>query len=462
MSQQILDYKCPNCHGSLNFDVSIQKMKCEMCDSELDMAAFKEYESVCSMTDGMSDLGDYKGTVWEHTGEGQVCNSCAGQLITDGNTIATECPFCGNTAIIRQAVSNALRPDFVIPFKYTKDEAMNKLTQLYKGKALLPKCFKTKSHLDGVTGLYVPFWLYDCETHSNSAYDATRVSTFWRGNTQVTRTDKFMATRAGTMAFDKVPAFASSRMTQKELEQIEPFNYTEMKPFSGAFLAGHAAEKHDIDFAQQKSNIDSRIRNTIDTAARKTVSGYNTVNRRHLNVGVPKHKINYALFPVWILSTRWKNKVYKFTMNGQTGQFAGELPVNKRKAVGIGAAITGICALLGALIFMFAGIGLAITPEDRAFYMIFGFVGGLFGGAVFGGLVSAVVIWLLIMQLKIARRKHCATGYASGFNMTHRNDIFLGSRTTVLNTGGNMGRPGMGGRGGFGGGRGGFGGGFRR
>jgi len=456
MSQQIQDYKCPNCHGSLNFDVSLQKMKCEMCDSELDMAAFKEYSSACTMQDGMDDLGDYKGKEWKDAGMAQVCNSCAGQLITDSNTIATECPFCGNTAIIRQAVSDALRPDFVIPFKYTKEAAVRQLSELYKGKTLLPKCFKNTAHLENVTGLYVPFWLYDCETHINAAYDATRITTFWRGNTQFTRTDKFLATRAGIMGFNKVPAFASTRMTQPELEQIEPFNYAELQPFSGAFLAGHAAEKHDIDFARQKASVENRMRSTIDTTARNTVGGYNTVNKRHLNVGVANPKVNYALFPVWILSTRWKDKVYKFTMNGQTGHFAGQLPMDTKKAVGIGALITGITALLGALICMIGGI--LLYPDDALFFAMFGFAGGLFGGAILGLLITGIALWTLWNQLKVARRKQCASNYASGFNMSHRNDIFLGSRTTSINMGGGS----MGRHSGFGGSRGGFGGGFRR
>ena len=37
----------------------------------------------------------------------------------------------------------------------------------------------------------------------------------------------------------------------------------------------------------------------------------------------------YALYPVWILQTKWKGDNYIFAMNGQTGKFVGNLPTDK-------------------------------------------------------------------------------------------------------------------------------------
>ena len=33
----LLEYKCPNCGGAIEFNSSIQKMKCPYCDTEFDM-----------------------------------------------------------------------------------------------------------------------------------------------------------------------------------------------------------------------------------------------------------------------------------------------------------------------------------------------------------------------------------------------------------------------------------------
>ena len=38
------------------------------------------------------------------------------------------------------------------------------------------------------------------------------------------------------------------------------------------------------------------------------------------------------LYPVWLLNTTWNGNKYTFAMNGQTGKFVGDLPVDKAAA----------------------------------------------------------------------------------------------------------------------------------
>ena len=66
-------------------------------------------------------------------------------------------------------------------------------------------------------------------------------------------------------------------------------------------------------------------------------------------------KARYALYPVWLLNTTWEGKKYTFAMNGQTGKFVGDLPVDKNKKTRIFAAVYGITALVIAVIMLFAG-----------------------------------------------------------------------------------------------------------
>ena len=42
--------------------------------------------------------------------------------------------------------------------------------------------------------------------------------------------------------------------------------------------------------------------------------------------------VEYAMAPVWILTTRYQDKPYTFMMNGQTGRFVGSLPYDKVKS----------------------------------------------------------------------------------------------------------------------------------
>ena len=69
---------------------------------------------------------------------------------------------------------------------------------------------------------------------------------------------------------------------------------------------------------------------------------------------MPRRRAQYALLPVWMLSTRWNGKSFLFAMNGQTGKLIGDLPVSKGRYWGWFGAIAGpLAAVLAALLFLF-------------------------------------------------------------------------------------------------------------
>jgi hypothetical protein len=51
------------------------------------------------------------------------------------------------------------------------------------------------------------------------------------------------------------------------------------------------------------------------------------------SVNIESGRVSYTLLPVWILNTKYNDENYQFIMNGQTGKFAGRLPVDKGKAI---------------------------------------------------------------------------------------------------------------------------------
>ena len=52
-----------------------------------------------------------------------------------------------------------------------------------------------------------------------------------------------------------------------------------------------------------------------------------------MDTGVQWRNIAYALLPVWMLHTKWNGQDFLFAMNGQTGKFIGDLPVDNGKAM---------------------------------------------------------------------------------------------------------------------------------
>ena len=280
------------------------------------------------------------------------CPSCGAELICDETTAATSCPYCGNPTVVPGQFSGALRPDFVIPFKLSKEDAVKALKNHYKGKFFLSKRFKAENHIQEIQGIYVPFWMFDGEAEGDARYEATRSRTYESGDYRVTETDYFDIYRSGSVAFEKVPVDASSKLSDDHMDSIEPYDYRELKPFSTAYLPGFLADKYDVSVEQCRERADRRCEGTFTSALQRSVRRYDTCTVKELNVHLRRGKVQYALMPVWMLNTKWKGKDFLFAMNGQTGRLVGDLPISWGKFWGLFAAIAVPLAVLCSALAM--------------------------------------------------------------------------------------------------------------
>ncbi len=358
----LLIYKCPCCGGKIEFDTSLQEMKCPYCDTTFDVAALKEYDDILNspQQDNMQ-WETNPGSEWSDNEKDSinvyVCNSCGGEIVGDETTAATSCPFCDNPVIMTGKLSGALKPDFVIPFKLDKNQAKEGLKKHLQGKRLLPNVFKDQNHIDEIKGIYVPFWLFDADANANIHYKGTKSRTWSDANYVYHETRFYSIHRAGSLSFDRVPVDGSSKMADELMQSIEPYNFSEAVDFQTAYLSGFFADKYDVSAEDSIENANSRIKRTTENAFRNTVHGFNSVIPEHTQLSLENGKAKYALYPVWILNTTWNNQKYTFAMNGQTGKFVGDLPLDKCKfftwLCGLGA---GLSAAIYALLFLFNNI----------------------------------------------------------------------------------------------------------
>lgn len=330
---QLKEYKCPCCGGAITFDSSIQKMKCPFCDTEFEMEALAGYDN--ELKNEQADQMDWEVSTNSEWQEDEmqnlrtyICKSCGGEIVGDENTGATSCPYCGNPVVMMGQFSGALKPDYVIPFKLDKKAAKEALNRHYKNKPFLPKVFKNQNHIDEVKGIYVPFWLFDAQAEANIRYRATRVRSWSDSNYHYTQTSHYAVMRGGTIGFERVPVDGSSKMPDDLMESIEPFDFSDAVDFQTAYLAGYLADKYDVDAKQSVARANERIKQSTQESFAKTVQGYLSVIPESTNVRLHNGHAKYALYPVWILNTTWKNKKYIFAMNGQTGKLVGDLPVD--------------------------------------------------------------------------------------------------------------------------------------
>ena len=334
-------------------------MKCPYCDIEFDLETVRAWnESAQEVDQEDFQWEDQQSQDWSQEDQEQIraflCPACAGEILTDDHTAATFCPYCGNPTVLPGRVSGVLKPDGVIPFKTGKDDAKAAFLQLCKGKPLLPKFFTQEQQLEKITGLYVPFWLYDCSAEFDGSYKATRLH-FWSDSKyQYTKTDHYLLRRSAESAFTGIPMDGSSKMDDAFMESIEPFCYEDLVDFDMAYLSGFLADKYDVPIESGKDRIRQRVETAMNDKIQETLIGYSTAIPSGRNLNIHHSKARYVLMPVWILNTRYKDKIYTFAMNGQTGKMTGSFPVcPKRTAawfVGIWAAVTAVVTVVMALL----------------------------------------------------------------------------------------------------------------
>lgn len=329
----VKEYKCPNCGGALNFDSSLQKVKCPFCDTEFEMDILKQYDE--DLQNDAKDEMEWSvpSSEWgsEDAGKMRVysCKSCGGEIVGDENMAAAACPYCDNPIVLSGQLSGDLKPDYVIPFKLDKKAAINEFSKHLTGKRLLNKAFSDSHHIEEVKGIYVPYWLFNTGTSARLRYKANKVKTWEDNKYKYEETSYFSVYRDCDVAFEHVPVDGSSKMADDLMESLEPYNYKDAVPFQTAYLAGYLADKYDVDSKSSIVRANERIKKSTYDEVEKTITGYNSFELQGGNVKFSDAKVEYALYPVWLLNTTWEGKKYTFAMNGQTGKFVGDLPLDK-------------------------------------------------------------------------------------------------------------------------------------
>jgi len=354
-------YKCPCCGGAIGFDAGLQKMKCPYCDTEFEVQAIIDYNNqIKNQQPDSMNWDTAAGGEWQE-GEAEnfsvySCNSCGGEIVGDATTAATSCPFCGNHVVMTGRLSGSLKPDYVIPFKLDKKAAIAALKKHYGGKKLLPKTFINQNHIDEVKGVYVPVWLFDTDVNADITYKATTVRSFSDSNYHYTETCYYSVTRGGTIGFQRVPVDGSTKMEDALMESIEPFDFSEAVDFKTAYLSGFLADKYDVDSEQSVKRANERIKTSTEDAFASTIRGYTSVTTESSGMSFQNGVAKYALYPVWLLNTTWNGERYYFAMNGQTGKFAGDLPLDKsaykKWLFGIAGAVSAAVFAISYLLWL--------------------------------------------------------------------------------------------------------------
>lgn len=338
----VVTYKCPNCGAPLAFDADEQNWKCEFCRSSFDEEQVKAIEGKLPLEDEFASRA-----------RAYSCTSCGAEIVTDDTTAATFCYYCHNPAIIPGQLSGDYKPAKVIPFQFDRNKATEAFIKWCKKKPLVSRDYISSSQLKLLSGVYIPFWLFDCEINGQITADARNIRTWRSGDKRYTETKYYSVSRAATARFDGIPADGSKKAEDHLMETLEPFDYSQMEDFSMAYLSGYLAERYDKDHHEVFGRIKSRVEEYTSSLLRNTISGYSSVSVNSCNVDISDTRATYVLLPTWMFTYNYKGKTYVFAMNGQTGKIAGSLPISKARVAAWFGAISGslfAILLLGGLL----------------------------------------------------------------------------------------------------------------
>ena len=334
------DKKCPNCGATVTFDPASGKMHCEYCGYSCELPKAEDGNEICEM--------DFESAVhtesfnWGEKKKSVECKQCGAVTIYDALETAAICPFCGSTSVM-PASDNTIAPGAVCPFAVTKEKAGERFTKWIKGKLFAPSKAKKSASPESFQGVYLPYWTYDAQTTSNftarAGFDKTVRDK--NGNSR-TETDWRHVSGIYQKFFDDVTVVGSKRHETINIKACEPFDFSKLVPYSPQVVAGFIAERYSVglkegwDKAQKtiKSNLHSEIGSYVRRHWNADRSDSVRFSTLYSNI-----TYKYLLVPIWISSFTYKNKVYQFVVNGQTGKVAGKAPVAVWKvllAIGIG------------------------------------------------------------------------------------------------------------------------------
>lgn len=388
-------YPCPQCGATLALDPGTGKLVCEFCDGSY---TIEEIEALVDQNSssrkeankedakekkkqrrkrGEEEFSDAPTEIPVHTMEewdqilsegtqahmenvvGYTCHNCGAEVVTDPLTVATSCQYCGSNVSVDQRLTGALKPDYVIPFKIKADDLADRLQEFYSKRPLLPKNFFRENQVGEVQGLYVPFWFYGGKVEGEGHYTSHHIRTYTSGDDQITETTRYSSDREGYVEFKNVPVDASERIDDDLMDSIEPFDYSDLKPFKGSYLTGFVAERFDQNPRQVFERAGLRMKNTTRSSFKATIPG-DGIDSEKTNFDFTDATASYVMLPVYLFNCKYNGKHYRYAVNGQTGKIVGEVPTGKREsfmewlkglAFGtVGGAI--VAAILGFLVFM--------------------------------------------------------------------------------------------------------------
>lgn len=332
--QQSLNLPCPSCGSQLTYSARHKKISCSHCGylEEIDQTNDQVVErSLATAAEQVSAF------VPQEVGKKVFdCQNCGARFMVESDQVKVKCGFCGSSNVNLDAYRKLyIQPVGIIPFYVSRDEAEQHFRQWIRRGWFHPNKLRKLAALEDLHGIYIPFWTYDAQTESvwrgeaGYYYYETRMVSI-NGKMQQQRVQKVRwVFRSGHLNhfFDDVLVVASGGLQQRDLERILPYRLEEVVNFDARLMLGWEAEVYQLEVDRGYQVADQIMDNKIRHMCSAQLGGD---TQRNLQISSKKHSqtFKHIVLPVWICSYVFQDKVYHFTINGQTGKVYGQKPLS--------------------------------------------------------------------------------------------------------------------------------------
>jgi hypothetical protein len=258
----------------------------------------------------------------------------------DATAKSLRCPFCGNTKLEQQAEHRILKAEAVIPFQVDRQGADRQLRSFLGSSFWHPNDLRTAAALEKISPLYIPAWSYAVDVETYYTVDSSRTPPLARG-------DWYPLSGQHQARYASILVPASQVLLASEMNAIEPFDISQAVEPDQVDLAAITFEEFQVQRRDAREYAKAAIEHHERNAIAQTIPG----RARNLQVNILLTGITGrpVLLPVWILAYRYRGKVFRVLINGQSGRTSGTAPTSMWK---VALVIAGFLVLLVVLMLL--------------------------------------------------------------------------------------------------------------
>ena len=313
---------CKNCGHALVFDPGRQKLVCSACGSTF-FAEEVESESKAYRQDlDAESINKINGTDDKDLMDCYVytCSECGGEIIVNGTEASTTCVYCGNPNVVFSRIAKQKCPEFVLPFRITKERAIGIVKEHVRSGFFIPRQIKNFP-VECCRGIYLPYWVVNADF-----YDAVIIQgQVKQGKNYVTR----YFGSAGSMKLKNLPLDASRALSDESSSRLEPFDLRDLKSFDEDYLAGFYSNVSDVTYSDVRKAallrgeeyFNEQAMGQVDASSKKVIASQPSLKLDNDMV--------YVMLPAWFITLNYKGKHNTILVNGDTGKVVCALPWKK-------------------------------------------------------------------------------------------------------------------------------------